>query len=250
MDFLEKLMGKVPSSKAKEKRIADRRPCNIEVFIKKESEGDFPAIIKDIGIYGVRIEGTKSLKNGEMVSIQAVRDKGIFAKARFTQDSIKAMVVWARKKKGSSDFAAGLKFSDTRSNLRDSWVFIVLSLYGFKASYKEQRRRTVRFPTHLKVKYQEPQGYYNGWGTLVDLGQGGLSMLTNEQVQELVTLDLEIGPYQSLPITFLRGKVMWSGYSKAQKTPMMGVEFFGLQPPQIKMLNKYIIAIVEELAQK
>ncbi len=250
MGILEKLTGKLPESMAKEKRFADRRACAVDVFLIKEGKEPVPGVIRDIGVYGVRVEGNISLKKDEIVTVQALKDKGVLTKGRFKQDCVKTKVVWSRKKRTSLEFTAGLKFSDTRTNLRDSWVFALLNIYGFRINYGEQRRRAARFPTHLKLKYHEPQGYYNGWGTLVDLGKGGLSMLTNTEIPMHVTLEMELGPYQNLPIIFLKGKIAWSGFSKQQKTPIAGLEFYGLNDVQIKMLNKYLVAVVEELAQK
>jgi hypothetical protein len=250
MGILEKLTGKLPENLTKEKRFADRRACAVDVFLIKEGKEPVPGVIRDIGVYGIRVEGKISLKKDEVITVQAIKDKGIFTKGRFKQESISTKVVWCRKKRNSPESAAGLKFSDSRTNLRDSWVFTLLNIYGFRINYGEQRRRAARFPTHLKVKYHEPQGYYNGWGNLIDLSNSGLSMLTNSEIPLHVTLEMEMGPYQNLPITFLKGKVAWSGYSKQQKTPIAGIEFYGLNDNQVKMLNKYLVAIVEELAQK
>lgn len=250
MNFFEKLTGKISTERLKEKRYIDRRRCDIEVLLNREDGEQLPGAIKDIGVYGVRVEASKQFKMGETVSIQVHKDKGIFEGGRFRNDTVRAKVVWIRKKKGASAFSAGLKFADTRNSLRDSWVFLVLSKYGFKVDYKIQRRRSVRFPTSIKIKYNEPQGYYTGFGTLVDIGSGGIAMMTNTQIPEQVTLDLEWGPYSNLQSVIVRGIVAWSGYSRRDKTPIAGVRFGELNEHQKKLLNKYIVAVVEELAQK
>ncbi len=250
VEFFERLLGAVPEGKLKEKRFVDRRYCSVDVTLKRDSGLSLPGVVKDLSVYGIRVEMKSPLKKDEIIQIQASRDKGPLAKGRYTQDTIKAKVVWARKKKSSEDFSAGLKFADTRSNLRDSWVFMLLNLLGFRVDYKQQRRGTVRFPTHIKVKYQEPQGYYSGWGTLADFSKGGMAILTNSQIPEKLSLDLEVGPYGNLPILFIRGKVVWSGYSKQEKTPMAGIEFHDIAKNQEKIVNKYILAIMDELMQK
>lgn len=249
MEFIEKLLGEVPQGKIKEKRFIDRRHCTVDVALKRETGFSAPGVVKDVSVYGIRVETKVLLKKDEIIQVQASREKGPLAKGRFAQDVIKAKVVWTRKKKNTDLFSAGLKFADTRANLRDSWIFTLLNLLGFRVDYKEQRRSTVRFPAHIKVKYQEPQGYYSGWGTLADFSKGGVAILTNSQIPEKLTLDLEIGPYGNLPILFVRGKVAWAGYSKVEKTPMAGIEFNEVARAQEKILNRYILAIMDELMQ-
>jgi len=250
MEFLDKIIGNIPQGKLKEKRFIDRRHCSVDVTLKRETGFSAPGAVKDVSVYGIRIETKVLLRKDEIVQVQASREKGPLAKGRFAQDTIKAKVVWARKKRSCDLFSAGLKFADTRANLRDSWIFTLLNLLGFKVDYKEQRRSTVRFPAHIKVKYQEPQGYYSGWGTLADFSKGGMAILTNTQIPEMLKLDLEVGPYGNLPILFIRGKVAWSGYSKMEKTPMAGIEFHEVARNQEKVVNRYILAIMDELMQK
>lgn len=251
MDFIEKLTGRVRPERLKEKRFVDRRTCDIDVALKVGEAGEiFPGKIKDIGIYGIRVECRKPLKKDDEIYVQVQKGKGVFAQRGFRYDTVKGKVVWTRKKKISADVIAGLKFADTRSVLRDSWVFLLLSLYGFKADYKIQRRRSVRFPMNIRVRYNEPQGYYSGGGTLVDIGIGGIAMLTQTQIPDKVSLDLEWGPYGRLQTMQVRGEVAWSGYSRRDKTPIAGVTFNQLNDHQTKLLNRYIIAVLEEIAQK
>ncbi|MDQ7824292.1 MAG: PilZ domain-containing protein [Candidatus Eremiobacteraeota bacterium] len=250
MDFLSKITGKLPEQKIKEKRFVDRRHCSIDVTLLKDGKERIPAVIKDIAVYGLGMECSKPFRKDEQVDIIVPKDKGVFSKFRFSQDTVKARVVWTRKKKNVEIYAAGVRFADSRINLRDSWVFGLLGLYGFQVKYSEQRRKVIRYPTSIKVKYIEPRGYYNGWGTLVDLSLGGLSMLTHEEIQKQVVLDFELGPSHKLPILYLRGTITWNGYSKRDKTPIEGVEFVKLNAAQEKLLHKYMMDIVEELAQK
>lgn len=251
MDLFEKLTGKLRSEKIKEKRFADRRLCDIDASLYLEGFKDpIDCVIKDISVYGVRVESQRQLKKEDSVLIQVEKNKGIFTGRRFRSDTVKSKVVWARKKKNSPAFALGLKFADTRSNLRDSWVFLLLSLYGFKVNYDIQRRRSVRFPSSIRIRYNEPQGYYTGAGTLVDIGTGGIAMLTQTQIPDKVSLDLEWGPYGRLATMHIRGTVAWSGFSKRDKTPIAGVTFTELNSHQDRLLHKYIVAVVEDSAQK
>lgn len=229
-----------------ERRFCGRARCEIEVFCESISGEAFPAVLSDFGCNGIRLRVPHQMEKGRYLMVAPLTGAAIPVKTRYTVNKIKAQVVWCRKRRKDSGFTMGLKFEETRQILKKSWIYCLLSTYGMETSHTYQRRKSVRISAELPVRYSEPKGHYSGTGRLVDLGMGGAGLMVNQKIDRGVKLDLEIGPVGKLPVLRAGGEVAWTGFSRREKTPVVGICFTGLSRNQAGILGRYARTLLRE----
>jgi len=154
-------------------------------------------------------------------------------------------VVWCQKKKGFSQFMAGVKFTNRPDYIQKSWVFFVLESFGIKESSGHQRRRDIRVQTCLPVRclYGKKS---SASGVAYDISLGGMRMNFKNDIGIGKDVSLEVGPYKGLGMLKCRGRIKRSNYHAAQDAFVIGVEFLQLDDKAIRKIGGYIRALLKD----
>ena len=245
MSFFDQIFNKSYDEMKKEKRISDRKRCNLPIFAIKDDQV-FKGLITDVSVYGMQIEIPVKLPKDAVINIQADRsNEPFYHNTAFKNDTVKAKIIRVSNKTHFDRYMYGIKYFDTKENLLDSFVFYLIKYFGFNTFYKSQKREYVRFTKAIKLKYQEPLGYHGGNGTLIDINDYGMALTTFNKLPKKIQLDVTLEEFEKVPCFTLRGEVMWVGLLKECKTAICGIKFGNLTNKQKELLKKLITAIVE-----
>lgn len=149
-----------------ERRRLIRVKCEYEVSCISGNRS-FPAVVVDMGLSGLRLQVPNRLKQGGTVYIHHPKPSN-----RFNNEHVMCTVMWCRRKAGTNELEAGLKYADTPGNMRRSWVKFLLKELGFEERAIYSRRKAIRAPSELSARLRN-QGGEALEGRVINLGIGG-----------------------------------------------------------------------------
>jgi hypothetical protein len=235
----------VSEDSLREKRLTPRVNCFIEASFTTEDNSTFEGNITVLEMTGMRIVTPRKMVKGQKLVISVDSFSGVLMTRPYSVDNVNAEVVWCQKKRGFSQFMAGVKFTDRQEYIQQSWVHFVLDSFGIKESTGIQRRKDIRVQTALPVRcFYGKKG--SAVGVAYDISLGGMRMNFKNDIGVGKDVTLEIGPYKRLGILKCRGRIKRSNYHAAQDAFVMGVEFLGLDDKAIRKIGGYIRALLQE----
>jgi hypothetical protein len=155
----------------------------------------------------------------------------------------KARVVWVKRRTETSDYEAGLAFTEISNRERDRWTRGVLKAAG-APDITVNRRGNVRIACDLALSYRTPSGYV-GEGRCEDLSVRGLAASVKMEIVPNTELILLISaPVSGLSVRDLRGRV--TRCKKGQgDTWMLGVIFDDPSAREKKAVQKLLEAMMK-----
>ncbi len=224
-----------------ERRFSGRKNCDVSVQRMYDSAW-VDVTIKNISPYGLGLESEVPFKDGQIFELKADPVKEPFGKVLFKKDTISVETVWASKRRIDSKFTAGVKFIDTRTHLKDSWILSLIEQTGLRVDHKIHWRAYIRYPAFLDVHYDSLNGNFEGSGKMINISAGGIALETASTLPVHTNLNLRLGPEFGLQQVSAVGEVCWSSYLEATKTAMQGIAFqFPIS--ENKLLYKYVETI-------
>ncbi|MGV8118724.1 MAG: PilZ domain-containing protein [Candidatus Xenobiia bacterium LiM19] len=255
MDFLVKvknlLYGKGSfniEEAIREKRFSPRMKCEVQALCTLEDGEDISCIVSEIGLFGLRFNIGRELKQGEVVKVTAIKGIGILQGAKYTANTVTLNVIWCKRRKNSKDFMVGLQFSETRKNLRESWAAYLLKKFGVAVGVTAQKRKKVRIPTSLPLSYRTQDGQEMKGATVIDIGLGGMLVASESNFPDRQELRFRIGPYKFLAPLFCDGRVVHHSFVHARGKWIAGVVFTRFDEAQTKLLNSYLVSLLTDKA--
>ena len=200
------------SLKLKQKRRNTRTPCEGDIYLAWQGQ-DLVAEICDIGIGGLSVKLKTALPLGEVVEIRSP----------FHQESmVRAAIKWTQQGR------VGLSFTDSPSDLRNSWVNQVLKDLGLTAQTARERRNHSRIPVSLPMTLQAPVGTYSA--TVVNLGLGGVCVKSALAPPLGLTGTVQLGELK------VHARVVWVS------APLYGLKFAPLGKSQVAYIQRVVEA--------
>lgn len=214
-----------------ERRDLTRIRCHYDVgyqFGSKKHQGQ----IVDMSLGGMKLRCFQPPAVGDIVEVSYK-----VPAVNIQNQTIPCKVQWVRSRDRDFVQFVGLAYDASDDVLRKSWVKMVLKQLGFRPDKIFQRRKYVRAECFVPVRvvYQRVKAFE---GRLYNLGiQGALiESQTELGIEELV--ELEIGPFESLPYFTVMGRV--AQQTKQHKNVMLGVKFDEMSDKATDCLGRYL----------
>jgi hypothetical protein len=204
---------------------------------------EMKATVVDMGLEGMKLEVPFRIQPGKEVDVRWLGASASAAARRFDLDSIRARVMWCRKKRFLSVIEIGVAYADTESNMERSWVKYILRQVGFEIQSILDRRKSVRLQALLRadVKSGATQALP---GMVINMGAGGVLFESASRVGPGSTVFLEIGPSFEHDMLICRGIVVEA--RQAENGWHLGIRFEDLQPRQATLVTGYVKSLMQE----
>jgi len=139
------------------------------------------------------------------------------------------------------DFTAGLRFTDSREKIDNSWIGLLLDKFGLVAGEETNyKRRSVRVAAGIPATWRVLGGEQDHHGTVQDLSLDGTLLEVDRNIAAREPVVLKIGPYKSLRLLACRATIVHTHHSRTTKTWFAGARFSGLDESQTELLRTYL----------
>lgn len=228
----------------KEKRFFPRIRCAVDVRCIDELNQYFDGVVVEASLYGMRMYTSMKLKPEETYTVEVIGGRGVFRDEPDAGNPIKMKVVWCKKHGTTHDYLAGLHYEDTRKNLQNSWVALLLQKYGVSVGIAIQKRRRIRIPADLPLAISIALD--TKIGKIMDIGMGGMLIATEANVRVKEVMRFRIGPYEQLEPLFCDGRILHERYVPSTKKWVYGVLFMEMSDKQSHLLSSYLTELCLE----
>lgn len=195
------------------------------------------AYVVDIGVSGMRLEGTGKLKKGEFIFVTS-------AYPGLEHNKLECEVMWCRSR--GSDYSAGIRYVDTEENLKGSWVKVILQELGLGDETAFQRRQHVRIATTLRCEVRDLRsGRYLTDGKVLNLSVGGALVQSANTVEDGAQILCLIGPYSNYPTLSISAKNLNTRYDEEEGCYLHSIQFSTLKPKDVKQVGKYVVNLLK-----
>ncbi len=242
----EKIMGlEIDEELFREKRGAPRVSCFLDASLTFGEDEKLEITVIALELSGFRMITPVKLQTGRRFTISLRSIDDLKLKKLFSVDTVKGEVVWCRQRKGFPLYYAGARFSDDNEILQNSWITSLLENLGVSPEEATQRRKSIRIVTSLPVKcYLGNRVILTGLANDLSLGGVKVNLIKNPGVGK--EMRIQLGPFKRLPLLECQGRVKRSSYSQRREDFALGIEFLELREDQIKLLERYMMALLKE----
>lgn len=200
-------------------------------------------VITDLSEKGIKVESTTKLKINTMLPISVVGSRGTLSEARFERNTITVKVTWCRRNRFGSLFNAGLAFTDSPEELKDSWVTYVLDKFYLTTEPVFTQRENLRIYAEVPVSCTL-DGNRTITGKIENISMGGLLIHCREKIPEDTLLDMTIGAYKNIRAFTVNGKVLRSSMTEGDWLTAVTIEKAGNK--ETHSLKKLILTAMHE----
>jgi hypothetical protein len=211
--------------------------CHVEVSVEGQN---YKGIVTDMGLEGMRLKSqTAPLVVGLEVNLRCQQPMGVGELG-----VVRCQVLWVQRV--GREFVAGLRYADTRDNMKRSWVRHLLQELGFDDSRTFQRRR------HMRVDGFIPARIFFGEESLlpdprvINLGIGGALVESRHETPAEQDVELEISLWRILPTLCLPARIIEVRQEPGNGIYLHCLQFGDLTPEQIRLLGNYIINFINQ----
>lgn len=208
-----------------ERRFSGRKDCDVPVLRKGMDFASDAVIIKNISPYGLGLVSENAFKEGQVYELEPDPSSDYFQSDTFKNKIITVETIWVSKRRKNSKFSAGVKFSDTREYIKNSWVINLIESTGLSVDHKIHFRAYIRYPVSMNVQYDGLSANISGAGVVVNIGAGGIALETNFEIPLHTNLNLRLGPEFGLQQVSTVGEVCWSLPVALEKKFVHGIAF-------------------------
>ncbi|MGV8121707.1 MAG: PilZ domain-containing protein [Candidatus Xenobiia bacterium LiM19] len=242
----EKIMGsEIDEELFREKRSAPRVSCFLDANLTPDGEDAIEITIIALEMSGFRMITPVKLENGVRFNVNLRSICDLKLTKPFSTETVNGEVVWCRQRKGFPLYYAGARFSDALEKLQSSWITSVLDHLGVAPEEATQRRKSIRIVTSLPVKcYLGNRVILTGLANDLSLGGVKVNLIKNPGVGK--EMKMQLGPFKRLPLLECQGRVRRSSYSSRREDFALGIEFLELREDQVKLLERYMMALLRE----
>lgn len=214
-----------------------RSYCLVQLAVDGEQH---KGTVTDIGLEGIRLKSLSApLVIGAEVAVSYPKST-----PGFELGVVRCVVLWSQKV--GREMVAGLRYNDTKENMRRSWVRYVLTELGFDEARTYQRRRHIRVDGSIPARLFQGEESLVPDARVVNLGIGGALVETRNEVPKGIDADLEISLWRILPTLCLSGAILDVRQEPGTGFFLVSIQFGALQADQIKLLGNYIINLINQ----
>jgi hypothetical protein len=238
---------KISEELLKEKRRVPRIGCFIEAVFAREDGFEFEGNVSVLELTGMRAVTRLKLEKGQQVKVRVEGFTGVLLSKPYKVDTVNAEVIWCRKKRGFSQYNAGLKFVNGSGTIKDSWVQFVLESFGLKEKTQAQGRTEIRVPTNIPVKcFYRKRSFAPGVAS--DIGMGGIQIRMKIDPGANTEVELHVGPYGRISMLKCKGTILRAKYDPGRDEFAIGVKFKELSNKETRHVGEFIMAFLQSSA--
>lgn len=221
-----------------ERRRLIRIRCRYEVRVDWEAQSQQARVV-DIGLNGMKLVcPTKIPLKSALQVHQPHTDGGL------NDDHVECVVQWSRKAR-QGGFEIGVQYSDTKGNMRRSWVKFLLKELGFDERSIFTRRKAIRAQSQFIVQLFGDDGRILD-GLCVDLGVGGALFEGKTSYSAQSAVRMRIGPYRKLKVLELPGQIITTRKLGDDKGYQSSIRFGEMSSSQVRLLGSYVLQLLKE----
>lgn len=224
-----------------ERRQLVRVRCRIPIQIRV-GERTISGWVIDMGVQGIRIRTGIPLKKGQAVAIRATVSQ------QSSQAWVSCRVMWVRTVEGGKHCLSGIRFHETRDNLRRTWVHRLLRELGLNENSLHERREFIRVDGRIPVKMQSLRdgGPMQSVETL-NLGVAGLLLRTTRPLYPGEHYNCWVGPWGKLPqVGPIPSEVLSCRPDPGGSASQVPLRFLELQEESVQELGRYVLTLLKE----
>lgn len=221
-----------------ERRRMIRVRCYCHVEVQQAGE-TVKGVVTDLGVDGLRLKCPIKLEEGARVSIQYPG-----APPGTSAGGVQCAVIWSQPHPRYVESVSGLRYEDSKENLSQSWVRLVLQELGFDESRVYQRRKFIRANASIPARLEAPNRSQLP-ARVVNLGVGGALLEVNEEFPRDTQVTLDMSLWRILPTLSLPGSILDSRRDPESGLVLSGMRFSELNPQQIELLGKYVVYLLQ-----
>ncbi len=227
------------SDNLSERRRALRVRCYAHVELTIDGE-KYKGVATDIGLEGIRVKsvGAPLIAGSDI----AVRYPG--STPGFELGVVRCQVLWAQRV--GREFVAGLRYADSKENMRRSWIRYLLMELGFDETRTYQRRKHIRVDGSLPARVFSEGEQFLVEPRVVNLGVGGALLEARNEGVRGIPVEVEISLWRILPTLCLAGHVIDVRQEPGTGLWLHSVQFTALDSDQIKLLGNYVINMINQ----
>lgn len=229
-----------------EKRYSPRIRCFIETKCTFQDKKERVLIVNEVSMTGLRLYCEDRLKPGDVLTLEVNKPNEIFYLNEKMGQKVDARVIWSKKKKSTQEYVSGLRFDCKQENLKDTWVALLFEKFGITVTVINQQRKRVRFQAEIPLSVSVNALIITG--IIVNLGIGGMLIITEKDIRKAPLLRFNIGPYKKLEALVCEGKVVHHQYDMEIRKWSFGILFARLDEKKASLLNEYLTTLyIEEI---
>lgn len=225
-----------------ERRQLVRVRCRIPVQIRC-ADRVISGWVIDIGVQGVRLRTAEPIKKGTEVSMRATLAH------QSGQAWVGCRVMWSRATEDGLNWLGGIRFAETRENLRRTWVHKLLRELGLNDNSLRERREFIRADGSIPVRVQSLREPAAGVIEVesINVGVAGLLLRTTRPLYPGEHYRCWVGPWGKLPeVGPVPGEVLSSRPDRGGGASIVPVRFLELEEDTVRHLGQYVLTLLRE----
>lgn len=202
--------------------------------------GEHKAIVTELGVDGLRLKSMEApLAEGQELNI-------VYASPPEEGEAgpVKVQVAWVQR--SGRELIAGARYTDSRDNMRRSWVRFLLQEIGFDETRTYQRRKFIRVDASIPCRIFRGNECVLSESRLVNIGIGGALLESADPLAKGDVLTVEMSLWRILPTLRLPVAVMDCRPDADTGLSLSSLQFGPIEPNQVKLLGNYIINMINQ----
>ena len=202
--------------------------------------GDHKAVVTELGVDGLRLKSMEApLAEGqELDVVYGAPPEGAEA------GPVRVQVAWVQR--SGRELIAGARYTDSRDNMRRSWVRFLLQEIGFDESRTYQRRKFIRVDAAIPARIFQGEQCLISEARLVNIGIGGALLESADRLTKGSIYTVEMSLWRILPTLRLPVAAMDERNDEESGLVLTSLQFGPIEPPQVKLLGNYIINMINQ----
>lgn len=230
-----------------QKRKLTRMRCEYRVDCYVEGKS-FPGMVVDMSLTGMRLQVTKPVKAGSLLSIKYDTATAYMTNKKFDIDTVHTRVIWCRKRREGNTLECGVSYTDTDDIMSRSWVKFILKQLGFEMHGIMDRRKHVRVKAMLAGELGPASSTIDfDDGVIVNLGAGGCLFEGPVNMRPGTRVSVRIGPLPGQDVLTVEGKIAQANKLPDENRWRLGIQFEQMTDGEVDLLGKYIAGLVHEM---
>ena len=214
-----------------ERRRLVRVPCQFPTKIASKGE-ETQAEIVELSLNGLRLHSPQEFKVEQVLTVASPQ----------TQESSSCIVRWCAPAK-EGGFRLGVRFADTPSNARQTWVRQLMKEVTGSSEALFARRQQIRARCNLDASITLTDSQVIS-GQLEDISLGGVMFVTEEEVEAGQSVLLKLAAHQDFPGLEHRSRVLATRERDGRRR--LSLQFGQLNPDQEKQLGDLVVRLLRE----
>jgi hypothetical protein len=211
--------------------------CHVEISIEGQT---YKGVVTDMGLEGLRIKSqTAPMVVGLEFNVRCLQPMGVN-----DLGNVRCQSLWVQRV--GRELVSGMKYADTRENMKRSWVRHLLQELGFDDSRTFQRRKYMRIDSSIPARIFQGEESLLPDPRVVNLGIGGALVESRHETPAEQDVELEISLWRILPTLALPARIIDVRQEPGNQIYLHSLQFGDLTAEQTRLLGNYIINFINQ----